>query len=90
MSNINVSRIVRKYGIDKLPNVVGWSNKIQKKIIRGIISDIDCIRIYVSKKLPREMLRRDELIPEEVDGIKTDVVEVGRLRKLDVYKRQVV
>ena len=85
MSSIDVSRIVRKYGIDRLPNVVGWSNKIQKKIVKGIVSDIDCIRIYVSKKLPREMLRRDELIPEEVDGIKTDVVEVGRLRKLDVY-----
>jgi len=78
---IDVREIVRKYQLDKYPNVVGYSNVLQKKIRGGRVTDIDSIRIYVTEKIPEEKLARDEVIPKVVDGIPTDVVAIGRLRK---------
>ncbi|CCG27838.1 putative serine protease [Alphaspiravirus yamagawaense] len=61
------------------PNVVGYSNVIQKRIRRGRVVDEPVIRVYVKKKLPRNLLRPQDLVPEEVEGIRTDVVEIGEV-----------
>ena len=83
----DVKKIVEKHDIWRYPNVVGYSNTIKKKIVRGREIDVPCIRIYVKKKLPREALRKDELIPEELDGVKTDVVEIGEIRAFQYVSR---
>ena len=69
----------------KYPNVVGFSNKIRKRIRKGKVVDEDVIRVYVSKKLPESKLKPSDIIPKEVDGIPTDVVEIGRIRAVDTY-----
>jgi len=68
--------------------VVGFSNTLQKKIVKGKETDRLCIRIYVRKKLPESMLRKDEIIPKELEGVCTDVVEVGTLKALAVYTQR--
>lgn len=60
-----------------LNNVVGVG--IGYKIMKGISKKRLCIKVYVEKKLPRAELSKDELIPEALQGIETDVEELGRL-----------
>ena len=86
--DVNVKELVRKYGLNKYPNVVGWSNKLRNKIKGGRELPIPSIRIYVTKKLPESMLRKDEIIPKVVEGIPTDVVEIGRIKALAVYDKK--
>jgi len=68
--------------VAKRANVVGWSRRLQKKIVRGRETDVDCVRIYVVRKVPRERLRPEDVIPGEIEGIPTDVVEVGEVKAL--------
>jgi hypothetical protein len=83
-----IRRAVEKANIFKYPNVVGHSNKLMPRIRRGVIvPEEQCVRIYVSKKLPEPQLKPSEIIPKTVkldDGreVCTDVVEIGRIRKI--------
>lgn len=38
--------------------------------------------VYVEKKLPPSDMSRGHLVPEKIDGLDTDVVEIGRVRML--------
>jgi len=83
-----VREILKRHGkeILKYPNVVGYSNVPQPRIRKGkVIPEEKVIRIYVVKKVPKDQLKPSEIIPPEVEGVKTDVVEIGKIRKLDVY-----
>lgn len=64
----------------KLPNVVGVGAGF--KTVRGKETDRPSVVVLVERKLPKDALAPQALIPEEVDGIPTDVIEVGRLRPL--------
>lgn len=69
----------------KYKNVVGYSRVPQKKIKDGKETEVLAYRVYVTKKLPLSALSEEERIPEEIDGIPTDVVEIGELKALDAY-----
>jgi len=76
-----VHKLIHKHNILRYPNATGYSNKLMPKIKAGkVIPEKQCIRIYVVKKVPKEQLKPDEVIPEEIDGICTDVVEVGKIK----------
>jgi hypothetical protein len=66
--------------VKRLPNVVGYSKTLKRKIVKGRETDIMAIRIYVEKKLPEAMLKPAHIIPKNIEGIHTDVVEVGKLK----------
>lgn len=36
-----------------------------------------CVQVLVEKKLPKSKLSNEDMVPPEMDGIKTDVLEVG-------------
>jgi len=57
-------------------NVVGVG--IGRKLINGGATGPYCLRLFVEHKLPREVLRPEELLPGEIGGIPTDVIETGR------------
>ncbi|MDD3653201.1 MAG: hypothetical protein PHO01_03285 [Desulfotomaculaceae bacterium] len=40
--------------------------------------------VYVEKKLPRTDLSRSHIVPRKVDGLETDVVEIGVVKMLGV------
>lgn len=63
------------------PNVVGVG--IGTKIIKGMSTERQCIKIYVRKKIPRSKLQKNELIPQKLNGIETDIEEVGKLKAQD-------
>ncbi len=70
--------------IKKLPNVIGYSGKLQPRIRKGrVIRSELCFRVYVTKKLPEVQLNPEHVIPKEICGYSTDVVEIGTVRALN-------
>lgn len=64
----------------KYPNVVGVAPGIQTKA--GKPTGEPCIVVYVSKKLPKSKLAKGAILPDELDGIPVDVVEIGKVEAL--------
>lgn len=61
-------------------NVIGVG--IGKKITQGQLTDVDCLVVYVTKKLPLINLKWQDFVPKYLDNVPTDVVEVGEVRAL--------
>lgn len=66
-------------------NVIGYSKKLRKRIKDGREVDEEVVRIYVSKKVDPSALDVKDLIPREIDGIPTDVVEIGEIKALNLH-----
>ncbi|MEM3105026.1 MAG: hypothetical protein QXD69_05945 [Candidatus Bathyarchaeia archaeon] len=78
----DVGAIIKKHKIHLKPNVIGWSLQLMPKIVKGVETGEMAIRIYVTKKVPKALLKPEDVIPDEINGIKTDVVEIGRVKAL--------
>ena len=65
-------------------NVVGVA--VGRKVIRGRETDEACVVIFVDRKLNEANLRRRDVVPRSLDGVRTDVVETGRFRALEVLE----
>lgn len=76
---MNIRKIKERYEQKLLlfPNVAGVG--IGAKIINGISTQRQSIKIYVQKKVSRSKLEKNELIPGKLNGIETDVEEIGKL-----------
>lgn len=75
----------REFDPFKYSGVVGFSAKLQPKIVAGAIHpNRTGIRIYVEKKRPRWLLwfTLRHSLPKKIHGIETDVVEVGKIKIL--------
>ena len=59
-----------------LANVVGTG--IGFKQIKGIPTDQICLVVNVEHKKPLDELDQQDIVPPEIDGVITDVQEVGR------------
>src|SRR6186997_1021727 len=85
-TRVRLAARVHTDAILRLPNVVGVG--VARRRVRGVPTDEPVVVTYVTRKLPREALRLDERVPHllEVDGeeVRTDVVEVGEPRFVDV------
>ncbi|MBE3588266.1 MAG: hypothetical protein IMW93_06890 [Thermoanaerobacteraceae bacterium] len=66
----------------KLPNVVGVG--VGLKQVGGESSGDYALIIFVEKKVPPAGLSRAQQVPDRIEGLKTDVVEIGRVRLLDL------
>jgi hypothetical protein len=62
-------------------NVVGVAKGF--KVVKGEQTDEECIVVMVEQKLPPEQLRKKDMVPREIEGIKTDVIETGVIRALN-------
>jgi len=60
------------------PNVVGLG--IGRKVTRGIVAESIALRVFVKKKSHPLLLRPEEVIPQEIEGVPTDVHETGEVR----------
>ncbi|MDA2583372.1 hypothetical protein PDR31_28350 [Bacillus cereus] len=80
---MELEQVVRKYETDllRLPYVVGAG--------MGFVQGKEVIQVFVSKKVPRSQLKAveqipteletNQVIPKEINGIKTDVIQTGYL-----------
>lgn len=48
----------------------------------GVLTDEPCVVVSVTKKLPPDQLSSKDLVPQSLDGVRTDVREVGIIRAL--------
>lgn len=69
-----------KAAIMAKPNVVGVGTGY--KVVRRRTTDELCIVALVRQKLPEAGLDPGALVPSEIDGVATDVVQVGDIRAL--------
>lgn len=59
----------------ELPNVVGVG--FANKMVGGEDTGEPSVAVFVSQKLPKDMLRKDQRIPGSLNNVKTDVIETG-------------
>ncbi|AGK99719.1 hypothetical protein [Desulfoscipio gibsoniae] len=65
----------------KMPNVVGVG--VGYKQVGLTQTNKPAIIIFVEKKVPAANLQRSQKLPPKIDGLETDVIEIGRVRLLD-------
>ena len=75
----SIKKLNEEHKFLNYPNVVGFSDKLRKKESEGVTLDVDSIKIYVQKKVPVRDLPEDAVIPKEINGIPTDIVEIGEV-----------
>ena len=70
-NSMKIIEVQQKYEnfIMQLPNVTGMGI--------GLKQDESVIKVFVSKKLPKDCLQPGEIIPKTLDGYPTDVEEIG-------------
>lgn len=61
-------------------NVVGVA--VGRKVVGGRETEETCIVVYVEHKAAEDELRRRDLVPKTLDGVRTDVVATGPIRAL--------
>ena len=71
---------LHKEALMSQPNVIGLG--VGYKTTRGRVSDELSVVVLVRRKLPPAVLSEEALLPQELEGIRTDVIEVGDLRAL--------
>jgi hypothetical protein len=62
------------------PNVVGVGVGLRE--VRGRITDEMCVVALVRNKIPKAGLTPEALVPKKLEGVSTDVMQVGTLRAL--------
>ena len=59
------------------PNVVAVG--VGYKIVGGETTDIPCVMVFVRRKVAAESLSAEQMVPAQVEGVVTDVVESGTI-----------
>ncbi len=67
-------------------NVAGLG--IGHKIKQGHESQEDCLLVFVQKKITPDSLAMHDLIPAEIHGLKTDVIEIGEIKALNTRQEK--
>lgn len=80
--HVDPHELAKLLNLKKRKGVVGYSGVLQRKIKDGREQKSWAIRVYVEKKLPPEACGADGCLPPEIDGVPTDVIEVGKVRAL--------
>jgi hypothetical protein len=73
---VDRAKAIKEKHVDRLrsfPNVVGVG--VGHEIVGGKRSDRVAIRVYVRKKLPKDQLAPDAVLPDTLDGLPVDVIE---------------
>lgn len=64
-------------GVFAYRNVVGYSMTPKPKLSNGVLTGEEAIRIYVTEKLPLSILRTNEIFPQSIEGMSTDIIAIG-------------
>lgn len=81
MSQVTAYKFILQRHVDALmqrPNVVGVA--IGDKLTKGETTHEVGITVMVRVKLPKEALVKSDFVPFELEGVETDVIEVGDIR----------
>ena len=75
----NFKKVIDRYknSLLKRENVIGVGYGRKEK--RGKKTDEDAVVILVKKKLPERKLNKRDIVPQEIQNCKTDVIEIGEI-----------
>ncbi len=79
-AQINQVKAAHKDTILAKPHVIGVGTGY--KISKGVLTDELCLVTLVRQKMPLDGLSPQAIVPKSVDGVLTDVVEIGDVRAL--------
>lgn len=66
--------------VTKYRNVNGFSYSVRPKITQGVQTDIECIRVFVERKLsPLAAAIQQCTIPDQIGDYPTDIIEIGKM-----------
>jgi len=79
---MSIKQVKEKYTkkLKRKGNVNGVA--IGEKFSGGVATGEEAITVFVEKKKPIAQLKKDDLIPKELKGYKTDVIEIGKVKAL--------
>lgn len=80
--NLNTVKDENWPWIRRFPNVNGL--RAGTKIKDGVDTGEDAVHVFVTQKLPKTDLKKKDIVPERIDGVKTDIVEVGEIWALSM------
>lgn len=75
-----------KENLLKKDNVVGVGIGKKKKNSEDL-DDSYCIVVFVEEKVPEQQLSSKNLVPKQVDSVRTDVVQTGKIESLHKRRR---
>ena len=85
MNELETARAVkRKFGPSLLKKKGVQGGGIGFKQVNGRKTEKICIVCYVEKKKPESSLASKDFIPGQIEGIQTDVVEIGKFQALGI------
>jgi len=71
-------RAVHTVSANPQQNVVGVG--VGRKIVKGKATNRPAIRLYVIRKLDKALISRENILPTDIDGVETDVIQTGKFR----------
>ncbi|MFB0507792.1 MAG: hypothetical protein ACETWT_13760, partial [Thermodesulfobacteriota bacterium] len=77
VDEIRVAKEKHEASIMAKKNVVGLG--VGYKETKGVKTDRMALVVMVTKKVSAEELKKGDLVPAEVEGVITDVIEVGEI-----------
>jgi hypothetical protein len=82
MDSDKIREVKEKHTIDLLSkaNVVGVAIGYKEK--GGQKTEVPSLVVMVKEKVPLSKLKAHDVIPQEIDGVATDVREVGEIKAL--------
>jgi hypothetical protein len=78
LSEIRAAKAAHTAVLMDLPNVIGVG--IGRQIVNNVQTDELCLSVLVADKIAIEGLPTGALVPSQVNGVPTDVVQVGTIR----------
>ena len=81
---VRAAKAMHEASIFARANVVGLA--VGHKMVRGEETGERCVVVYVERKRPETELRARDVVPKEVEGVRTDVVETGRFQALSLLQ----
>jgi hypothetical protein len=82
VDGVRATKVAHEADLFSRANVVGVA--VGNKMIHGRDTNERCIVVFVEHKCPEEELRHRDIVPKEVDGVLTDVVETGRFQAVRI------
>lgn len=82
--DVRAAKAAHEAAIFGRANVVGVA--VGNKKVRGQATDERCILVYVERKRPEAELRPRDVVPKAIEGVRTDVVETGRFRAVELVQ----
>jgi len=80
LAQVKQAKSFHRASILLMPNVVGLG--VGYKVTQGVVTDELSVVVLVRQKVPSSILPSENIVPQELNSVRTDVFQVGEIRPL--------